>query len=87
LAALLAVAASACATTTPIILVGAMSVNPDLEPVNAIAVTLTVRAFHRLWRALRTLGVGLAVAIGFFSPCHGVAARWAVGKHAGICQR
>jgi uncharacterized hydrophobic protein (TIGR00271 family) len=49
----------------PILLVGAMSLSPDLAPVNAIAVTLTVGALHRLWRALRTLGAGLAVAIGF----------------------
>jgi uncharacterized hydrophobic protein (TIGR00271 family) len=49
----------------PILIVGAMSLSPDLAPVNAIAVTLTVGAFHRLRRALRTLGVGLAVAIGF----------------------
>jgi uncharacterized hydrophobic protein (TIGR00271 family) len=47
----------------PILIVGAMSLSPDLAPANAIAVTLTVGAFRRMARALATLVVGLSVAM------------------------
>jgi uncharacterized hydrophobic protein (TIGR00271 family) len=47
----------------PILIVGAMSLSPDLAPANAIAVALTARAFRRMSRALGTLVAGLSVAI------------------------
>jgi uncharacterized hydrophobic protein (TIGR00271 family) len=47
----------------PILIVGAMSLSPDLAPANAIAVTLTMGAFRRMVKALWTLLVGLAVAM------------------------
>jgi uncharacterized hydrophobic protein (TIGR00271 family) len=47
----------------PILIVGAMSLSPDLAPANAIAVALTAGAFRRMSRALGTLVAGLAVAI------------------------
>jgi uncharacterized hydrophobic protein (TIGR00271 family) len=46
----------------PIVIVGAMSVSPDLAPVNAIAVALVAGAMHRMLRGLRTLAVGLGMA-------------------------
>lgn len=47
----------------PILIVGAMSLSPDLAPANAIAVNLTVGALQRMAKALATLVVGLAVAM------------------------
>jgi uncharacterized hydrophobic protein (TIGR00271 family) len=47
----------------PLLIVGAMSLSPDLAPVNAIAVDLTVGAFRRMAEALWTLVAGLSVAI------------------------
>ena len=47
----------------PILIVGAMSLSPDLAPANAIAVDLTVGAFRRMGRALWTLFVGLTVGM------------------------
>ena len=46
-----------------VVIVGAMAISPDLAPVNAIAVALTARLFSRAWRALRTLLLGLALAV------------------------
>ena len=46
----------------PILIVGAMSLSPDLAPANAIAVALTAGAFRRMSRALGTLVAGLSVA-------------------------
>lgn len=46
----------------PIVIVGAMSISPDLAPVNAIAVALVTGAMQRMLRGLRTLAVGLGVA-------------------------
>jgi uncharacterized hydrophobic protein (TIGR00271 family) len=47
----------------PILIVGAMSLSPDLAPANAIAVDLTPGAYRRMAKALATLVVGLSVAI------------------------
>lgn len=46
----------------PIVIVGAISISPDLAPVNAIAVALVAGAIHRMLRGLRTLALGLGVA-------------------------
>jgi uncharacterized hydrophobic protein (TIGR00271 family) len=46
----------------PIVIVGAMSISPDLAPVNAIAVALVAGAMGRMLRGLRTLAVGLGMA-------------------------
>lgn len=52
----------------PVLLLGAMSLSPDLAPTNAIAVALTAGAWHRFFRSMRTLLFGLAVAtvVSFF---------------------
>ena len=47
----------------PILIVGAMSLSPDLAPANAIAVNLTVGAFRRMAKALWKLVAGLSVAM------------------------
>lgn len=47
----------------PILIVGAMSLSPDLAPANAVAVDLTVGAFRRMGKALWTLVAGLAVGM------------------------
>ena len=51
----------------PVLLVGAMSLSPDLAPTNSIAVALTAGAFHDFRRSLRTLalGLGAATAVAF----------------------
>lgn len=46
----------------PLLLVGAMSLSPDLAPTNAIAVALTAGALREFFKSLRTLILGLAVA-------------------------
>jgi uncharacterized hydrophobic protein (TIGR00271 family) len=46
----------------PIVIVGAMSISPDLAPVSAIAVALVAGAMHHMLRGLRTLAVGLGMA-------------------------
>jgi len=45
------------------VIVGAMAISPDLSPVNAIAVALSARLYHRALRGLRTLLLGLGAAI------------------------
>lgn len=47
----------------PAVIVGAMAISPDLSPVNAMAVALAARLFHRSLRGLRTLILGLGVAV------------------------
>ena len=47
----------------PILIVGAMSLSPDLAPANAIPINLTAGAFRRMARALATLAAGLLVAM------------------------
>lgn len=45
-----------------ILVVGAMAVSPDLLPVCGACVGLVGRRLHLFWRALATLGVGMALA-------------------------
>ncbi|MFC2037289.1 DUF389 domain-containing protein [Chloroflexota bacterium] len=47
----------------PILLVGAVSLSPDLAPANVIAVALVAGAFRRMIKALGTLVAGLTLAM------------------------
>ena len=49
------IAAVGLISNLPVLILGAMSLSPDLAPTNAIAVTLTAGAWHRLLRSIRTL--------------------------------
>ena len=53
----------------PLLILGAMSLSPDLAPTNAIAVAITAGAWNNLFRSLRTLflGLGVALAISFLA--------------------
>jgi uncharacterized hydrophobic protein (TIGR00271 family) len=57
------IAAGGLLRDMPILIVGAMSLSPDLAPANAIAVALTAGAFRRMLKALGTLVVGLFVGM------------------------
>jgi uncharacterized hydrophobic protein (TIGR00271 family) len=57
------IAAVGLISNLPVLILGAMSLSPDLAPTNAIAVTLTAGAWHRLLRSIRTLVLGLVVAL------------------------
>lgn len=57
------IAAFGLALDLPILIVGAMSLSPDLAPANAIAVDLASGAFGRMGRPLGTLVVGLTVGL------------------------
>jgi uncharacterized hydrophobic protein (TIGR00271 family) len=48
----------------PILIVGAMSLSPDLAPANAISVALVMGAIRGMVRSLRTLALGLGLALG-----------------------
>jgi uncharacterized hydrophobic protein (TIGR00271 family) len=56
------IAAVGLVSNLPVLLLGAMSLSPDLAPTNAIAVSLTAGAWNRLFKSIRTLVLGLAVA-------------------------
>jgi uncharacterized hydrophobic protein (TIGR00271 family) len=47
----------------PLLILGAMSLSPDLAPTNAIAVSLTAGGWRNLFRSFRTLILGLGVAL------------------------
>jgi uncharacterized hydrophobic protein (TIGR00271 family) len=47
----------------PVLILGAMSLSPDLAPTNAITVGLTAGAWRNAFQSLRTLLLGLVVAV------------------------
>jgi len=53
----------------PLLILGAMSLSPDLAPTNAMAISLTAGARREFLRSLRTLalGLGVALAVAFFA--------------------
>ena len=53
----------------PLLILGAMSLSPDLAPTNAIAVSLTAGAWRNLFRSFRTLifGLGIALVVSFLA--------------------
>ena len=54
---------------SPILVVGAMAVSPDLLPITATAVGLVGRSLSLVAKALLTLTVGMAVASAFAALC------------------
>ena len=56
------IAAVGLVANVPLLILGAMSLSPDLAPTNAIAVALTAGAWHNFFKSLRTLALGLGVA-------------------------
>ncbi len=56
------IAAVGLISNLPVLLLGAMSLSPDLAPTNAIAVALTAGAWKQLFRSTSTLILGLAIA-------------------------
>lgn len=58
------IAAIGLAANLPVLILGAMSLSPDLAPTNAMAIALTAGAWRQFFRSLRTLVLGLGVALG-----------------------
>lgn len=56
------IAAVGLVSNLPVLLLGAMSLSPDLAPTNAIAVALTAGAWKQLFRSTSTLILGLTIA-------------------------
>lgn len=46
------------------LVLGAMSLSPDLAPTNAMAIALTAGAWREIFRSLRILALGLSIALG-----------------------
>ena len=58
------IAAIGLTANLPVLILGAMSLSPDLAPTNAMAIALTAGAWREFFRSLRTLALGLGVALG-----------------------
>jgi len=58
------IAAIGLVANVPVLILGAMSLSPDLAPTNAIAIALTAGAWREFFRSLWTLVLGLGVALG-----------------------
>jgi uncharacterized hydrophobic protein (TIGR00271 family) len=58
------IAAIGLVANVPLLILGAMSLSPDLAPTNAMAITLSAGAWREFFRSLRTLALGLGVALG-----------------------
>lgn len=63
------IAAVGLVANVPLLILGAMSLSPDLSPTNAIAVALTAGAWQNFFKSLRTLvlGLGVAIAVAFLA--------------------
>ena len=57
------IAAIGLISNIPLLLIGAMSLSPDLAPTNAIAVAISAGSWRDLWPPLRTLALGLLMAM------------------------
>ena len=58
------IAAIGLAADLPVLILGAMSLSPDLAPTNAMAIALTAGAWRDFFKSLWTLALGLGVALG-----------------------